>query len=159
MSYNLGTEDITVLDRTKKLNDGNHHVVRWHPAMLWPCVHSITVLYCTLLSCTVHCTLSWCCRFERNGPNSTLQVDDHKKIVNTPDGRQTALDIHYTISLLLLQAATSPSSTPSRWCRWVGGGTRRTRPWTGPSRYHHHTSESIYIHLSVHAPATHYWHS
>ena len=25
-------------------------------------------------------------RFERNGPNSTLQVDDHKKIVNTPDG-------------------------------------------------------------------------
>lgn len=26
------------------------------------------------------------CRFERNGPNSTLQVDDHKKIVNTPDG-------------------------------------------------------------------------
>ena len=28
MTYNLGTEDITVLDRTKKLNDGNHHVVR-----------------------------------------------------------------------------------------------------------------------------------
>ena len=27
------------------------------------------------------------CRFERNGPNSTLQVDDHKKIVNTPDGK------------------------------------------------------------------------
>ena len=25
-------------------------------------------------------------RFERNGPNSTLQVDDHKKIINTPDG-------------------------------------------------------------------------
>ena len=28
MSYNLGTEDIIVYDRTKKLNDGNHHVVR-----------------------------------------------------------------------------------------------------------------------------------
>ena len=27
-----------------------------------------------------------CLRFERNGPNSTLQVDDNKKIVNTPDG-------------------------------------------------------------------------
>ena len=29
MSYNLGTEDITVYDRTAKLNDGNHHVVRY----------------------------------------------------------------------------------------------------------------------------------
>ena len=28
MSYNLGTEDIIVHDKTKKLNDGNHHVVR-----------------------------------------------------------------------------------------------------------------------------------
>ena len=33
-------------------------------------------------------------RFERNGPNSTLQVDDHRKIVNTPDGeRQLHLNI------------------------------------------------------------------
>jgi len=53
ISYNLGTEDIKIFDKTRKLNDGNHHVVK----------------------------------FERNGPNSTLQVDDHKKIVNTPDGR------------------------------------------------------------------------
>ena len=30
MSYNLGTEDITVYDRTSKLNDGNHHVVRYY---------------------------------------------------------------------------------------------------------------------------------
>lgn len=53
VSYNLGTEDIVVTDRKRRLNDGLHHVVR----------------------------------FERVGPNSTLQVDDNKKISSTPDGR------------------------------------------------------------------------
>jgi len=53
IAYNLGTEDILIGDKSRKLNDGNYHVIR----------------------------------FERNGPNSTLQVDDNKKIVNTPDGR------------------------------------------------------------------------
>ena len=52
VSYNLGTEDIVVTDNKRRLNDGNHHVIR----------------------------------FERNGPNSTLQVDDNKKIISTPDG-------------------------------------------------------------------------
>ena len=54
VSYNLGTEDIKVTDNRWRLNDGNHHVVR----------------------------------FERNGPNSTLQVDDNKKIISTPDGKR-----------------------------------------------------------------------
>ena len=54
VSYNLGTEDITVTDNKGGLNDGNHHVVR----------------------------------FERSGPNSTLQVDDNKKIISTPDGKR-----------------------------------------------------------------------
>ena len=54
VSYNLGTEDIVVTDRKRRLNDGLHHVVR----------------------------------FERLGPNSTLQVDDNKKISSTPDGER-----------------------------------------------------------------------
>jgi len=53
IAYNLGTEDISIGDKSLRLNDGKYHVIR----------------------------------FERNGPNSTLQVDDNKKIVNTPDGR------------------------------------------------------------------------
>ena len=28
ISYNLGTEDIKIFDKTRKLNDGNHHVVK-----------------------------------------------------------------------------------------------------------------------------------
>ena len=54
VSYNLGTEDIVVTDKKRRLNDGLHHVVR----------------------------------FERVGPNSTLQVDDNKKITSTPDGEK-----------------------------------------------------------------------
>ena len=54
VSYNLGTEDIVVTDRKRRLNDGLHHVVR----------------------------------FERLGPNSTLQGDDNKKISSTPDGER-----------------------------------------------------------------------
>jgi len=53
ISYNLGTQDITVGDTSQKFNDGNYHVIR----------------------------------FTRNGPNSTLQIDDNKNIVSTPDGR------------------------------------------------------------------------
>jgi len=64
LAYNLGTEDILIADKTRKLNDGNYHVIR----------------------------------FERNGPNSTLQVDDNKKIVTTPDGRH--LTVFNTQSLV-----------------------------------------------------------
>ena len=62
VSYNLGTEDITVTDNKGGLNDGNHHVVR----------------------------------FERNGPNSTVQVDDNKKIVSTPDGKRICTNMKNT---------------------------------------------------------------
>merc|ERR1719312_615801 len=49
--YNVGTKDIVIEDRSRKLNDGDYHIIR----------------------------------FERNGPNSTLQVDQNKEVVITPE--------------------------------------------------------------------------
>lgn len=38
-------------------------------------------------------------RFTRNGPNSTLQIDDNKNIVSTPDGK---IDQSKNIFLVIL---------------------------------------------------------
>ena len=47
-------------------------------------------------------------RFERNGPNSTLQVDDHRKIVNTPDGEHWLFEclmvfFKHTLDIIILE--------------------------------------------------------
>ena len=41
-------------------------------------------------------------RFTRNGPNSSLQIDDNKKIVSTPDGKIDQSKTYFRQSLSCL---------------------------------------------------------